>query len=200
MNEPLGKFVGNALEVFECVKILRNEIDEAMLPTLELSIVLTARMLVLTGIAPDTESAERICRTKLRNGSALERFQQNITLQGGDAGICDEPDRLFDSGCRQMAIKSPATGFVAGIDALAIGESIGRIGGGRFKVDDVIDHAVGYQCEKKIADHVKAGETLGVLFCRNEAHENLIGEKLQTAYRIGEERPEKFPLIKEIIF
>ena len=82
MNQPLGKYVGNALEVYECVKILQGETDEQMQPTLELSIELAARLLVLCGMA------ETIAKSKVQNskalgtGAALEKFRQNIEAAG----------------------------------------------------------------------------------------------------------------------
>ena len=86
------------------------------------------------------------------------------------------------------------------IDAGAIGESISRIGGGRIKVEDKIDFAVGYECVKKLGDEVKSGEVLGVIFCRNKTQADSIYEKLVNAYKINDEKPSgKFELIKEII-
>ena len=89
MNQPLGKYVGNALEVYECVKILRGETDELMQPTLDLSIELTAEMLVLCGICGTIQDSRFKIQNVLDSGAALERFRQNIELQKGDAKICD---------------------------------------------------------------------------------------------------------------
>jgi thymidine phosphorylase len=74
------------------------------------------------------------------------------------------------------------------------------MGGGRIKVEDKIDFSVGYECVKKLGDEVKSGETLGVIFCRNETQANLIYEKLANAYKIDDEKPlGNFELIKELI-
>lgn len=200
MNEPLGKFVGNALEVYECVKILRGETDEAMQPTLELSVELAARMLVLCGIEKTMQNAKGKVQNALQSGAALEKFRQNIELQGGDSKICDAPEILLDKKLLQIPIESKASGFIEKIDALAVGESISRIGGGRILVEDKIDFAVGFRCERKIGDEINAGETLGILFCRDKAQADAVYEKLQAAYVTGEEKPQKSELIKEIIF
>src|SRR5215203_563044 len=96
MSQPLGKYVGNALEVYECLKILRGETDEEVQPTLDLSIELTARMLVLTGIAADVEAAAALCLEKLFKGAALEKFRQNVELQKGNPRICDNPEMLLE--------------------------------------------------------------------------------------------------------
>lgn len=200
MNQPLGKYVGNALEVFECVKILRGEADEEMSPTLELSIELTARMLVLTGIAETVENAKLNIKSVLDSGEALEKFRQNIELQNGDSKICDNPEILFDKELFKVQLKAEKSGFVSKIDATVIGESVSRIGGGRIKVGDKIDFAVGYECLKKLGDAVQSGETLGVIFCRNETQANLIYEKMANAYKIVDEKPlENFELIKAVI-
>ena len=197
MNQPLGKYVGNALEVVECVKILRGESEEMMMPTLELSVELAARMLVLTGISQNLESAKKLCEEKLRDGSALEKLRQNIELQGGDARICDETNLLFDSHWQEVPIKAHQNGFITEIDTLEIGKSVSAIGGGRTKVDDEIDYHVGYQCERRIGDEIKRGDTLGVLFCRDENQSNLSCERLQAAYTIGEAKPQELKLVKK---
>ncbi|MGI8786774.1 MAG: thymidine phosphorylase [Pyrinomonadaceae bacterium] len=200
MNQPLGKFVGNALEVFECVKILRNEIDEGMLPTLELSVELAARILVLCGVENSIENSKLKIRKVLDSGAALEKFRRNIELQNGDATICDQPENLLDAKIIRVEIKAKQTGFINEIDAQAIGESISRIGGGRIKVEDEIDFAVGYECAKKLGDEVYADETLGVIFCRNKTQADSVYEKLTNAYKIEDEKSTRnFGLIKEVI-
>jgi pyrimidine-nucleoside phosphorylase len=171
-----------------------------MLPTLELSIELTARMLVLTDIADTVENAKLKIKDVLDSGEALEKFRQNIELQNGDSKICDNPEILFDKDLIEVKVKAEKSGFVSEIDASAIGESVSIIGGGRIKIGDKIDFAVGCECVKKLGDEVKSGETLSVIFCRNEAQANLIYEKLANAYKIEDEKPlRKFELIKEII-
>jgi len=200
MNQPLGKFVGNALEVFECIKILRGETDEQMHQTLELSIELAARMLILCGVEKTVQSSKFKVQSVLDSGAALEKFRQNIECQNGDALICDDPESLFDKNLIRVEIKTEKTGFIIKIDAGAIGESVSQIGGGRIKVEDKIDFAVGYECVKRLGDKVKSGETLGVIFCRNKPQADSIYEKLSNAYKIGDEKPfEKFELIKEVI-
>jgi pyrimidine-nucleoside phosphorylase len=197
MNQPLGKYVGNALEVYECVKILRNETDAKMSPTLELSIELSARMLVLCGIAETIQSSKLKIQKVLESGAALERFRQNIECQNGDAKICDAPESLLEPNLTQVQIKAEKSGFINQIDALAIGECVSKIGGGRIKAEDTIDYAVGFQCEKSLGDQITAGETLGVIYCRNDAQTESITGKMRDAYKIGEEKREgNFELIK----
>ncbi|HXG86095.1 MAG TPA: thymidine phosphorylase [Pyrinomonadaceae bacterium] len=200
MNQPLGKYVGNALEVFECLKLLRNEPDTQMLPTLDLSIELAARILVLTEIGDSIETAKSKIQNVLASGEALEKFRQNIGLQGGSPKICDAPELLLEKNLVKVKIESPANGYVLEIDATEIGKAISEIGGGRMKIEDRIDYAVGYACEKKLGDKIEEREPLGTVFCRVEKQGAEILAKLRAAYKIGEEKPEKeFSLIKEII-
>ena len=200
MNQPLGKYVGNRLEVYECVKILRGEADASMAPTLELSIELAARMLILCGVEKSLQNSRFKVRSLLDSGAALEKFRRNIELQGGDARVCDEPARLFEEQLSKVEIKAERSGFVAEIDAGAIGECVSRIGGGRIKLEDAIDFGVGYEGVKKLGDEVTASELLGVIYCRNKLQSDAIYEKLANAYKIADEKPsKKFELIKEII-
>ena len=199
MNQPLGKYVGNALEVYECICIMRGEIDEAMQPVLDLSIELTARMLVLTGVSKDVDEASALCLEKIWDGAALERFSQNIELQKGNPKICDKPEMLFEKKILQIPVTALTNGFVTEIDTKAVGEAVCALGGGRVQVKDTIDYAVGFECGKKLGDEVKKGESFGTIFCRNKSQADSISEKLQNAYKIGEEKPPNSELIKEVI-
>jgi pyrimidine-nucleoside phosphorylase len=199
MSQPLGKYVGNALEVFECIKILRGEADEEMLPTLELSVELAARMLVLSGVSDTLQNAKSRIQNSLNSGEALEKLRQNIGLQNGDSSVCDDPESLFDKNLTHTKIRAARSGFVSEIDTCSIGEAVGAVGGGRTKADDSVDHRVGYACEAKIGDAVKEGETIGVLFCGNEDQAAAALGKLQNAYQIRDEKPQNLQLIKAIV-
>jgi thymidine phosphorylase len=187
MSQPLGKYVGNAVEVYECIRILKGDEDEAMRPSREMSLYLAARALVLCGIADSPASAARLAESKLNGGEAFELFRQNCELQGGDTAVCDDPDRLIESGLESFAIKAEFSGYLAEADAKAIGEAVVEIGGGRSRVEDSIDPAVGYACEASVGDQLKAGDTLGVLSCRDESQFLSVREKLGSAYKISEE-------------
>ena len=200
MNQPLGKYVGNRLEIYESIKILRGETDEPMQRTLELSIELAARMLVLCGVAESVHSSKLKVQSSLDSGAALERFRRNIECQSGDPMVCDAPEKLFDANIVKVELKAEKSGFVSEINASAVGECVSAIGGGRIRVEDQIDFAVGYECAARLGDRLNAGETLGVIFCRSRAQADSIYEKLANAYKIGDEKPsEKFELIKEIV-
>lgn len=196
MSEPLGKYVGNALETYECLKILRGETDDAMMPTLDLSVELTANMLVQTRIAASQKEAKAKIKQVLDSGQALERFRQNIELQGGDPTICDNPEKLITKGLRRLEIIASGSGYVAEVDALAVGQSVRDIGGGRVKAEDSVDHAVGFESVAKIGAKVSKGDVLGVVLTRTAADAKGISEKLQNAYKISAEIPKVRKLVR----
>ncbi len=199
MNEPLGKYVGNAHEVYECVKVLRNETEDEMKPMLEVSTELTARMLLMAGIADSIEDAKSKTQKAIESGEALEKFRENLELQNGNAKICDEPALLLDKDLFKLEIKSNKAGFVTEIKADAIGKAVCEIGGGRTKAEDSIDHSCGYACIAKLGDEIRTGETLGIIYCRSESQADSIREKLLNAYKISEEKNEPQSLIKKLI-
>ena len=199
MSQPLGKYVGNALETYECIKILKGEAEAGAAATLELSLELSARVLVLAGISGDVASAHDLADAKLNSGEAFERFQQNIELQGGDTRICDDPELLLDSSLLEVAIKAGGSGVVSEIDTLAIGNAIVEIGGGRTKADDRIDHAVGYASHAQIGDSLKNGDLLGMLICRTEEQADSIAATLRKSYSLADGSISPPALIKTVI-
>lgn len=199
MSEPLGQYVGNALEVYECIKILRGEAEEAMMPTLELSTELTAHMLVQCKIANSLDSAKFKIKTALESGKALETFRKNIELQGGNAKVCDKPELLLTKGLSKVQITATTNGHITEIDTFAVGRAVCDIGGGRVKAEDSVDHAVGYSCTKKIGDHVGKGDEIGVVYCRRPNQADAISEKLRNAYKIGREIPKTTKLIRAVV-
>lgn len=200
MNQPLGRAVGHANEIEECILLMRGEADEKALPTLELSIELTARMVAMSGVTKTIEEARELCQKKIDSGEALETFKANIELQGGDPLVCDEPSRLKDLTLKEVRIESPDSGFIQAVDSAEIGNAVATIGGGRVRVEDTIDHAIGYFAETKIGDEVKRGDALGLLYCRDEEQASVATKRLQSAYKIGEDSPsENYQLIKEIV-
>lgn len=199
MSQPLGKFVGNAVEVYECLKILRGEADASMEPTLDLSVELTARMLVLARVAESIDAARFKIGAVLESGAALEKFRDNIELQLGDPRVCDDPESLLDNDLIEIRIQSKTNGFLEEVDTLAIGEAICDIGGGRIKADDRIDRAIGFCGAVKIGDAVTKGQLLGILRCRSQAQADLVSSRLLNCYKIGDTAPMGVALIKDIV-
>ena len=186
MSQPLGEYVGNAHEIYECVKILRGETSGCARPTADLSLELAARMILLSKVSATLDDARAMVSDKLANGEALERFRRNLGCQKGDQSICDDPEKLLDGSVSQVQIKASRAGFVSAIDTLAIGNALVEIGGGRRLAGDAIDHAIGYQCSAPLGSEVREGETVGVLFCRRESDASDAIRKVTEAYAIEE--------------
>jgi pyrimidine-nucleoside phosphorylase len=199
MSQPLGKYVGNAVEVYECIRIMRNEIDDSERPTWDLSLELSARMLLLADVADNIGAARQLCTSKIENGEALERFRLNIECQGGDPSVCDDLSSLLIDGIEKVSLKAESDGFVTAVDTLAIGNAVSEIGGGRIKAEDDVDHAVGFASDVKIGDAVKAGDEIGVLYCRDSNNAAEAAAKLLAAYVISDSREIPPELIQKII-
>jgi pyrimidine-nucleoside phosphorylase len=197
MNQPLGSAVGNALEVIECINILKGDVTDRTRPVLELSLALTSRMLLLTGLSSTLKEAVAKLKRVLDSGHALEKFRDCIASQKGDVKVCDNPGLLLSDQLEITEVRATSDGFVQKIDARRIGLAVTKIGGGRSKAEDSIDHSVGYLSEKFIGDKVNAGEVLGLLYSRSK--DDRVASSLSEAYITGPEPVVKRELIlKEI--
>jgi pyrimidine-nucleoside phosphorylase len=200
MNQPLGRAVGNALEVKECVEILRGDHHERARPVLDLSLELAARMVNLSGVEPSLDDARERVGRALATGEALELFRRNVEAQGGDPRVCDDPSRLADSAVEEIRVEAPRGGVVAAVDAAEVGRAVVDIGGGRARMEDEIDPAVGFHVERSLGEEVAAGEVLGLLYCRKLADGRAAAGRIQAAYTISNDSLLAAPqLIKEVI-
>jgi pyrimidine-nucleoside phosphorylase len=200
MNQPLGHAVGNALEVKECVEILRGDANEKARPVLDLSVELAARMVNISGVEPSLDAARERVTQALRSGAGLELLRRNVEAQGGDPRVCDAPARLSDLTLAEVRVESPRRGVVLGVDAAEVGRAIADIGGGRARMEDEIDPAVGFLAEARVGDEVREGDVLGLLYCRDAAGGEEAAARIQAAYTVSSESPVRVPrLIKEVI-
>jgi pyrimidine-nucleoside phosphorylase len=199
MSQPLGQAVGNANEVQECIRIMRGDAGEEARDTRDLSVELAARMVALSVGGPLEEARLRVERA-LASGAALERFCRNVEAQGGDPRACDDPSRLSDLTLREVRVESEHAGYVEAVDAAEVGRAVASIGGGRARVEDRIDPAVGYLARARVGQQLSAGEPLGLLYCREGAQGELAAARIRAAYTVGREAPAEVPaLIKEVI-
>jgi pyrimidine-nucleoside phosphorylase len=185
MDQPLGQYVGNALEVRECIDVLRGGGPQDLR---ELCLELSGWMLYLGKRAGSVAEGRRAAEEILASGRALEKFREIIRLQGGDAGVLDDPSRL--PGARsQMVLKSPASGYVGRIECEQVGIAGMLLGGGREKKEDSIDPAVGIVLHKKLGDPVSAGEPLCTLHYNSEWHLAESRRLLEQSYSIVTQAP-----------
>jgi pyrimidine-nucleoside phosphorylase len=196
MEQPLGKAVGNAVEVIESVECLKGKGPGDLV---DLSVELAAEMVLMGDKAGSLDEARNLCRKVIADGSAMQRFRDLVNAQGGDVRVLDEPDRLPQPLFR-VEILADRSGVVQTLKARPIGHAVMLLGAGRARVDSIIDPTVGALLHRKVGEEVKAGESLCTVLAN---HENAaLAEAVRLikgAYTIGNEPPILPPLIVERI-
>lgn len=195
MNQPLGRTAGNAVEVIEAVESLRGCGPPDLV---ELTLVFAAEMVVLGGLEKDRHRARKKAEDALHSGAAWEIFRRMVDRQGGDVAALEDFSRLPQARI-QSPVVSPKNGFVAAVDAEAIGKACVLLGAGRAKTDDRVDHAVGIAGIKKVGEPVKKGEPLLVVHANDEQRLEAALSLLKGAVHVVARRPKLPPLILEHI-
>ena len=191
MDRPLGRACGNALEVEESMLALRGEGPPDLM---EVTYALGAEMLVLGGVAADIDSARRELEKAIGTGRAAEKMQAIIEAQGGNPGVVDDPAVLPQASHVEL-FPAPRRGFVARVEPRTIGRGIIALGGGRTKIDDVVDPSVGFVITAKPGDWVEAGEPLATVFASDRSGIESGRGTLRTAIVIADEADPPLPLV-----
>jgi pyrimidine-nucleoside phosphorylase len=191
MDAPLGRAVGNAIEVIEAIETLRGQGPRDL--TL-LSVLLAARMVHAAGLAPDHADAERQVRAALESGAGLERFRRMVARQGGDPGVVDEPARLPLAPGREL-VRAPRAGYVTGLDAMAIGRAAAALGAGRATAEDAVDHGVGVRVLVSLGALVRGGEPVLELVHRDGTGLREASDLALLAIELGGAPPAPVPLL-----
>lgn len=198
MTEPLGYFVGNFLEVVESAYCLMGDRapDTFRYPAdlMDATLRLTAWMLVAGGLAGSVDEAESRCRDAITDGSAYERFRQNVVAQGGNP---EELEAGLESrrAPKQHVFPADRSGYVTDVDAYQIGMAGVFLGAGRSKTDDQVLGDVGIILDKKVGDPVSAGEPLCTVYAETDQALNDALTRVGSAYRIDDGPPPDSPLI-----
>ena len=195
MNQPLGKAVGNALEVEEVLQTLKGSGPRDLTLLCE---KLASRMLSLTGDPKEVGQARTKVTEALSSGRALEKFAQMVEAQGGEPRVIDNP-ALLPHAALQTVIESPSEGFVTSVNARTVGRVSMALGAGRETVDSSIDPSVGILLNKKIGDRVGKGEPLCRVFYNQAAKFESVRQPLLAAFVIAPDRVEPPPLIKRVV-
>src|SRR5689334_7282185 len=185
MDMPLGVAVGNALEVIECLDILKGT---GAADLVECSVELTARMLVLGKVAADRTDAERQVRRAIDSGQALERFRRIIEGQGGDPRVVDDYTRLPAAPSRHV-LTADRAGYLTRLDAELVGRASVLLGAGRDRVEDAVDPAVGIIIRTKPGGEVRPGDAVLELHYREQAKLDAALVLAKRAISIGDEPP-----------
>ena len=194
MSEPLGLAVGNALEVKEAIDALQGKGPEDLM---ELCYTCGSIMLTKANIFDSIVKARKALEESIKNGSAFKKFVEMVSAQGGDTSYLENPNK-FILAKNIIPIVSPSEGYIEKINALTIGESSMRLGGGRETLDDVIDMSAGIVLNKKIGDKVMVGDVLCTLHTNKENFDQVI-EDVLNAFKISNKPVSKVKVIKEII-
>lgn len=197
MNQPLGRMVGNTLEVQECIEVLHGR-GPADLRNLCLE--LGAWMFYLGGVSKTIDQGKQLCEQIIASGKAFDRFRQMVELQGGDISAIDDPARLPGTDHR-VDVPSPKAGYVTAITCEQIGTACVILGGGRERKEDSVDPAVGIVVRKKIGDKVSVGEPLCTIHCHSDAQAARAKSLLEESYQIAAEPPaNKQSLLHRVIY
>lgn len=196
MDQPLGRAVGNSLEVREAIDTLRGE---GPADFKEVVFALGSQMLMLAGRAADEKEARALMEGVIEDGSALDKFAQFVRAQGGDAAPVYDTSLLPVAG-KTLAVTAKESGYVHRILAEDIGIACMTLGGGRETKESAIDLSVGIILEKKNGDAVSDGEVLATIYGNDNAKMQAAYEKIAHAYEIAKEPAAFVPVVREYIF
>ena len=185
MNQPLGQMIGNAVEVNECIDVL---LDVGPREIFDLTVRLGAELLVATGIAESIEAGEHQLGEAIASGKAMEVFERMVRAQGGDINSVRRVGK-------RHKITAEDDGVVGSIDTAALGWIIIRLGGGRRKMGDELDHATGLQMMVKVGDRVERDEPLVKSFCDDHDLWDAIKPDLRAAIKLVDHPVDPLPRV-----
>lgn len=195
MNVPLGRMVGNSLEVLEAIETLRGKGPKDFT---ELCLNLAAWMCHLAGRGT-FDDCLRLVEESLKSGAGLEKFRQMVEWQGGDPRVVDEPEIILPIAHEIVEFKAWKSGYIYAIDTEKVGIASNYLGAGRRTKEDIIDHSVGIEILKKVGDEVSEGETIALLYVSPRS--DLAGaiKQLRESYKLHESCPKPEPLILGVV-
>jgi pyrimidine-nucleoside phosphorylase len=195
MDQPLGMYIGNALEIVECVEVLQGRGPSDLR---DLSVELAAWMFYLGEKTPSIEAGRKLAQQTIGDGSAFEKFCEVARLQGGDPEALRDTRKL-PRARHERDIRSKHDGYVQAMDCEQVGIASLVLGGGREKKEDAIDPAVGIVLHKKVGDQVNEGEPLCTLHFNADARLAEAESLIYSSYRIGSAAAKPGKLIRRVI-
>ena len=195
MEQPLGRTVGNALEVAESIDCLKGR---GPVDTMEVTYAIGEQMLLLAGVAKTKAAARAQLEASIAQGTALEKFRAMVSGQGGDGRVVDKPGRLPQARLKVPLVAARA-GFVQSVDAMGVALAALRLGAGRAKAADPVDHAVGVSELAKVGERIEAGAPFGVIHANDESALAEAQAMLAKAIVIGDTAGVAPKLIDEVI-
>ena len=191
MDQPLGRAVGNALEIAEALDTLDGQGPPDLT---ELVLGASAHLLALSDLDVDVNEGRALAERTVADGSARELYDRWVQAQGGD------PRReALPRAAVVQPVPAPASGYVHAIATTAVGLAALRLGAGRLRKEDAIDHAVGVVCLAKRGDAVQVGEPLAEVHARDEESAIQAGDEIAACYRLGDRKPERKPIVLDVL-
>ena len=197
MNQVLGRTVGNAVEMMECIDFLVNP-KQADTRLVDITIELAAHMLDLSGAASNLDLARTKASEALNQGCAAEVFADMVTGLGGPADLLEKPEHYLPQAPMVKPIMAAISGYVSAMDVRAIGLSMVSLKAGRSKADDVIDYAVGLSQMVQVGDYVELGQPLAMAHIRDDGQFALLTQCLRQVIQLQASVPEAQALVKHI--
>ena len=197
MDEPLGRFAGNWVEVWECVDILQNRRHPMSADLIELTHALAGWMLYIGGKAVSPEAGAQVSNEMLTSGAAYTRWVQMVELQGGDVAVFDDPAAHHKAVSR--TIYAGSSGYLASMDCRIVGWAVQRLGAGRSKPGDPVSAHAGIEVHAKLGSRIEHGQPLVTLFAEDAALLDEPEAMLRATYSVASEPPSLNPLVREVI-
>lgn len=195
MDQPLGKMVGNTLEVIEAIEALQGNMQEDVKNVV---LELGAYILKLDGKGDNIEENKKLIEDVIENGKAYEKFLELVANQGGDISYIQNTDK-FEKSKYKMPVVIQNLGYIDKLNAEEVGKIAMHLGAGRIRKEDEIDYCVGIELLKKVGDSVTQDDTVAYVYANDEEKGKQAVEKLLSLYQIGEEKVDKVPDILKII-
>jgi pyrimidine-nucleoside phosphorylase len=182
MNEPLGECTGNSLEIKQGIEILKGNLRNDLS---ELSIYLSALMILNSKKASTLEEAEGLAQKQIDNGKALDKFKEIVRLQGGNANVIDNPDAVLPKAKYSRTIKAKKSGYISNIDTRSVGIAEMLTGAGREKKEDKIDYSAGIIFHKKVNEYVEENKVIAELVYNSSEHIDEAETVMSDAYIVS---------------
>lgn len=195
MDQPLGMYIGNSLEVMEAMEVLKGNVKGDLL---EVSLLLGAHMLLLAGRVQTEAEGKALLQQQIDNGAGIAKFRELLIQQGGNPAIIEQPDLLPLSPC-SLEVKAEKSGYLTHMDTAKIGRASQETGAGRAFKEQPLDFGAGIITKKRLGDYVEAGEVLAVIYSATGKACASAAEIFQSALTISAEKAPLPPLVLNII-
>jgi pyrimidine-nucleoside phosphorylase len=198
MDEPLGRFSGNWVEVWECVDIMKGTRHPMSADLIQLSNVLSGWMLYLAGKSESPEAGAKLADEMLRSGKAYDSWLKIVRAQGGDITVFDNPGGVHKPRAARV-LHAPRAGFLAGMDCKQVGWAVQRLGAGRAKPGDPVSAHAGIESHAKLGARLQAGQPIFTLFSEEPALLDEPYRMLEETVAIESEPRQRSSLVREIV-